>query len=163
MANPYDPRMRGIRHDQFIMEKELDMCSSMKAWIREATTKMANAKVFTPTEIADIIRQWCNSSIRVIVEDELPNEAYPLYKEIDSAMDDFLIKGNYYSLFNDEESIRIFGKDKYVRVEPMQIVAQEGLVNIRLKNPNITLYFELRDNYEEHHLKYELYKILQNL
>ncbi len=37
------------------------------------------------------------------------------------------------------------------------------LTIMRLKDPNLTLYFARRDNYEEHHLKYELYKILQNL
>lgn len=163
MANLYEPRMRNIRHDQSVMEKELAACSNVKAWIRETTTKMANTKLFTPTEIADIMEQWFNASIRTIIHDELPNEAYPLYKEIDSTMDGFLIKGNYYHLCDIGEMMQIFGEDKNIRVEPAQIVARNGLVDIRLKDPNITLYFELRDNYEEHRLKYELYKILQNL
>lgn len=163
MANLYEPRMRNIRNDSSIMDKELDAASSVKAWIRETTTKMANTKLFTPTEIVDIMEQWFNASIRTIIHDELPNEAYPLYKEIDSTMDGFLIKGEYYNLFNNGELIQIFGEDKNIRVEPAQIVARNGLVDIRIKNPNVTLYFALRSNYEEYHLKYELYKILQNL
>lgn len=163
MANLYESRMRTIRHDPSVMEKELDACSAVKAWIRETATKMENTEVFTPTDIADIMRQWCNASIRTIVEDELPNERYPLYKKIDSAVDDFLIEGNYYCLFNDGESVRIFGEDKCIRVEPVQVVWKNRLVDIRLKTPNITLYFELRNQWKEHNLKYKLYQIIQTL
>lgn len=90
MANLYEPRMRDIRHDLSIMRKELDARSSVKAWINETVTKMENTKIFTPTDIADIMAQWFNASIRTVLDNELPNETYPLYMEIDSAIDGFL-------------------------------------------------------------------------
>lgn len=163
MANFYGPKMRDIRNNETILSLSQKAECAVNDFIQEGIRCMEESGQFTPTEIGDIMMQWVNATIRATMYDAIPNEQYPQYREIDSAINGFLIKGNYYYLFDIDNVIQIFGEDKNIRVEPAQIVARNGLVDIRLKDPNITLYFELRDNYKEHHLKYELYKILQNL
>lgn len=163
MANMYEPRMRSIRNDLTVTRKEADARCGVIAWIREAVSKMEDNGFFTSTEIADIMWQWFNESIQGVMEDELSNEKYPMYEEVDSAMGGFLVKGQYYCLYENEGTIQIFGEDESIRVKPAQIIARNGIVDIRLKDPNITLFFALRNNYKAHHMKWELYKIFQNL
>lgn len=112
MANMYEPRMRSIRNDHTVMEKEIDARCSVIAWIREAVSKMEDNGFFTSTEIADIMWQWFNTSIRGAVGEELSNEKYPMYEEVDSAMGGFLVKEQYYYLYENDGMVHIFGENK---------------------------------------------------
>lgn len=103
----------------------------------------------------DKIYEFIESAVKEILE--------PRYQEIDSALDGFFVKGHYYYLHEIGGNIQIFSEDKNIQLEPVQIVFQNSLIDVQLKDPNITLYFALRIDHKEHHLNYELYRIRENL
>lgn len=122
--------------------------------------------IFRYFQKKDTIYEFIESAAKEIYElhdYKIPNEKYPQCQEIDSALGGFFVKGHYYYLHEVCGNIQIFREDKNIRLEPVQIVFRNSLIDVQLKDPNITLYFSLRDNLEMHLLNYELYRICQNL
>lgn len=161
--NLYGPEMRDIRNNEIIRGKIRKAEDDIEDFIQEAINQMEISGRFTPSEIGDVMLQWVNATVNAAAYDKIPNEKYPQYQEIDSALNGFFVKGYYYYLHEVCGNIQIFCEDKNIRLEPVQIVFRNSLIDVRLKDPNITLYFSLRDDHEEHRLNYELYQILQNL